>query len=205
MKSLSAGVRVAVLFVLLAVAAYIIWKNLGQNPAGSEHQQLFARFRDASGLPKGSKVVVAGLPKGEVTQLTVDGRYARVTFKLSTDIPVWTSAVVIKKATSLLGENYLEIDPGDETRQAPDGTMRTFTRLGPPCKDYESRDDKLRDGCRQVLNVVEATTPDQQLHRIEQTIPNVDRVLDSVRDLSEDLRRITNGPLGSVANRLVGP
>ena len=72
MKSVSAGVRVALLFLLLAVGAYIVWKNLGQNPAGKDTQVLFARFRDASGLPKGSKVVVAGLPQGEVTELAVE-------------------------------------------------------------------------------------------------------------------------------------
>ena len=55
-----------------------------------------------------------------------------------------------------------------------------------------------------VPNVIEATTPDQLLHRIEQTLPNVDRVLESVRDLSEDVRRIVNGPLQSVATRVDG-
>ena len=53
-------------------------------------------------------------------------------------------------------------------------------------------------------NVVEATTPDQLLHRIEQTLPNVDRVLESVRDLSEDVRRIVNGPMANVATRIDG-
>lgn len=204
MKSVSAGVRVAILFLLLAVGTYIVWKNLGQNPAGEDTQVLFARFRDASGLPKGSKVVVAGLPQGEVIGLAVDGRYAKVTFKLSRDIQVWTSATVIKKATSLLGENYLEIDPGEEVRQAPDGTQQTFTRLGPPCQGYASDDPAKRDACRRVPNVVEATTPDQLLHRIEQTLPNVDRVLESVRDLSEDVRRIVNGPMANVATRIDG-
>ena len=203
MKALSAGVRVAILFLLLAIGGYLVWKNLGQNPAGKAHYTLFARFRDASGLPKGSKVVVAGLPKGEVTELEVDGRYAKVTFKLSDDIEVYASAIVIKKATSLLGDNYLEIDPGAAETQAPDGTKRTFGLLGPKCADYNAEGAK-GDACRQVPNVIEATTPDQLLHRIEQTLPNVDRVLESVRDLSEDTRRIVNGPIASVATRVDG-
>lgn len=198
MKAVSAGVRVAVLFLLLAVGGYLVWKNLGQNPAGSSSYTLFAKFRDASGLPKGSKVVIAGLPKGEVTDLSVEGRYAKVTFKLDDKVVVWSSAIVIKKATSLLGDNYLEIDPGEQVRQAPDGTKETFTVLGPGCKEPDS------DGCRQVRNVVEATTPDALLHRIEQTLPNVDRVLESVRDLSEDVRNVVNGPLKSVATRVDG-
>ncbi len=204
MKAVSAGVRVAILFLLLAIGGYLVWKNLGQNPAGKNNYTLFARFRDASGLPKGSKVVVAGIPVGQVTGLDVSGRYAEVTFKISNEIEVWSSAVVIKKATSLLGDNYLEIDPGESVKQLPDGTKQTFIRLGPRCPTYEDSDRSKSDPCRQIPNVVEATTPDQLLHRIEQTLPNVDRVLESVRDLSEDVRRIVNGPLNSVATRVDG-
>jgi phospholipid/cholesterol/gamma-HCH transport system substrate-binding protein len=203
-KSLSAGVRVAILFLLLVLGGYLVWKNLGQDPAGSNNYTLYAKFRDASGLPKGSKVVVAGLPQGEVIDLEVEGRYAKVTFKLRDEIDVWTSGVVIKKATSLLGDNYLEIDPGERSKQMPDGTSREFSLLGPECGTYKDSDRRKSDLCRQIPNVVEATTPDQLMHRIEQTLPNVDRVLASVRDLSEDVRRIVNGPLQSVATRIDG-
>jgi phospholipid/cholesterol/gamma-HCH transport system substrate-binding protein len=204
MKSLSASIRVGILFVLLSVGSYLVWKNLGQDPAGKDNYTLFAKFRDASGLPKGSKVVVAGLPKGEVIGLEIEGRYAKVTFKVDDEITVWSSAVIIKKARSLLGDNYLEIDPGEEVKQAPDGTRQTFTKLGPGCATYRDSDRRKSDACRQIPNVVEATTPDQLLHRMEQTLPNVDRVLESVRDLSEDVRRIVNGPLQSVATRVDG-
>ncbi len=216
MRGLSAGVRVGVLFLLLAVGAYVVWKNLG---GASEEggQELFVRFRDASNLPKGSKVVVAGLKKGMVTKLVVDGRYARVHFTLSSDIPVWSNAVVAKKASSLLGENYLEIDPGSAIDQTPDGTTVTFTPLGnantkgdpakgvpahPPCPDYNSDNPEKRRVCREINRAIEAVTPDQLIHRIEATLPNVDKVLESVRDLSEDVRRIVNGPMASVAQRV---
>jgi len=203
-KSLSAGVRVGVLFLLVTIGGYLVWKNLGQNPAGKDNYTLFAKFRDASGLPKGTKVVVAGLPKGEVTGLEIEGRYAKVTFKVDDEITVWTSAVIVKKARSLLGDNYLEIDPGEEVKQAPDGSRQTFTKVGPGCPTYKDSDRRKSDPCRQIANVIEATTPDQLLHRIEQTLPNVDRVLESVRDLSEDVRRIVNGPMQAVATRVDG-
>jgi len=203
-KSVSAGVRVAILFFLVLIGGYLVWRNLGQNPAGKDNYTLYAKFRDASGLPKGTKVVVAGLPKGEVIGLEIDGRFAKVTFKVDNEIAVWTSAVIVKKARSLLGDNYLEIDPGEEVKQAPDGTHQTFTKLGPGCPTYKDTERRKSDVCRQIANVIEATTPDQLLHRIEQTLPNVDRVLESVRDLSEDVRRIVNGPLQSVATRVDG-
>src|SRR5258706_9727131 len=76
--------------------------------------------------------------------------------------------------------------------------------LAPGCETLEDSDRRKSDVCRQIPNVIEATTPDQLLHRIEQTLPNVDRVLESVRDLSEDLRGIVNGPLKNVAQRVDG-
>jgi phospholipid/cholesterol/gamma-HCH transport system substrate-binding protein len=201
MKGLSAGVRVGILFVLLAVGAYLVWKNLGDSD-DEGGQEFFVRMRDASGLPKGSKVVVAGLKKGIVTKLEVDGRYAKIHFTLSPQIPVWSSAVVFKKASSLLGENYLEIDPGEETRQSPDGTAIKFTPLGIPCPDYNAAAGPKRDACREIPSKVEAVTPDQLIQRIEASTQNVDKVLDSVRDLSEDVRRIVNGPMARVAIRV---
>lgn len=204
MKGISAGVRVAILFLLVSLGGYVVWKNLGQSASGSDSYELIARFRDASGLPKGSKVVVAGLPQGEVTGLEVDGRYAKITFRLRSKIDVFQSGVVVKKASSLLGDNFLEIDPGEPKKQMPDGTTKVFPQLGPTCPTYSDDDEKKAEPCRLIPNVIEATTPDQLLRRIEQTVPNVDRVLESVRDLSEDLRRVVNGPLSSVANRVDG-
>ncbi|MBA3459769.1 MAG: MCE family protein [Deltaproteobacteria bacterium] len=204
MKALSAGVRVGVLFILLAVGGYVVWKNLGRDAAGKDAVEYVAKFRDASGLPKGSKVVVAGIPMGEVTKLEVQGRYARVEFKVRDEVKVYSSGVVIKKATSLLGDNYLEIDPGEASKQRPDGTRQDYIVLGPECATYNDSDQAKSDACRQIPNVIESTTPDQLMHRIEQTLPNVDRVLESVRDLSEDVRRIVNGPLQSVATRVDG-
>jgi phospholipid/cholesterol/gamma-HCH transport system substrate-binding protein len=205
MKGLSAGVRVGILFMLLAVGAYVVWKNLGGDDTQAG-QELFVRIKDASGLPKGSKVVVAGLMKGGVSRLEVDGRYARIYFTLSDDIRVWSNATLSKKASSLLGENYLEVDPGEAVTQKADGTTIAATPLGQSgdhrCPDYNSTDRVKREACRRIVNVVEAVTPDQLIHRIEETLPNVDRVLESVRDLSEDVRRIVNGPMQRVADRV---
>lgn len=204
MKGVSSGIKVALLFLLVTVGGYLVWKNLGQNPAGDDNYTLYAEFKDAAGLPEGSKVVVAGLPQGEVTSLKVVGRRARVTFKVSDKIKVWSSGMVVKKAKSLLGDNYLELDPGEEVMQLPDGTTRKHTLLGPACPTYKDDSEEKSRPCRKVPQVVEATTPDQLMHRIEQTLPNVDAVLTSVRDLSEDVRRIVNGPLQSVATRVDG-
>ena len=187
MRPVAAGVKVGILVMALLLGSYTVWKSLGADPAGSDNITLWARFRDASGMPVGSKVVVAGLPVGEITSLQIDGRYAKVRFKIRADIAVWSSGVVFKKAASLLGDHYLEIDPGSAEGAAETGELAPATRL------------KNGD---QIVRVVESTSPDALLRRIDQSLPNVDAVLLSVKDLSEDMRRLVNGPIASVANRV---
>jgi phospholipid/cholesterol/gamma-HCH transport system substrate-binding protein len=187
MKSISAGVKVAVLFLLMTGGSYAVWKNLSNDATGGNGYPLFARFRDASGLPVGSKVVIAGLPVGQVTSLSIDGRYARVVFRVRNDVKIWDSATVVKKSKSLLGDHYLEIDPGSAETVAPDGSKAPHTLL-------------IADN--QVPRVIEATSPDALMHQSEETLTKVDNVLLSMKDLSDDVRRIVNGPLSSVASRV---
>lgn len=188
MKNLSAGIKVGVLVILAAVGGWLVWTNLATDPAGKDNYWLKARFRDASGLPTGSKVVVAGIPVGEILSTEIDGRRAMVRFKVRKDIKIYDSAIVYKKATSLLGNYYIEIDPGDPiTTSAEDGSQLTH---------------KILAQGEEIPHVVEATSPDQLLRRIEQSLPNVDEVLKSVRDLAEDLRRLVNGPVASVVGRV---
>ena len=187
MNWLSHGVKVGVLALLLVGGAFIVWRSIGSRASGQDSYRLAALFRDASGLPVGSKVMVAGLPVGEISGLSIDGRYAKITFRVRDVVTVWSNAVVLKKSTSLLGAYYLEIDPGGE--EALDAEGKTLTNK------------QLADG-DMIDHVIEATTPDELLRRIEETLPNVDKVLLSVRDLSEDLRRITNGPLASALGRV---
>src|SRR5690349_17050640 len=187
MKTLSAGIKVGILVILLVVAGWVVWTKIITSPAGSGGYWLKARFRDASGLPTGSKVVVAGIPVGEILSTSIEGRKAVVRFKIRKDLKVYDSAVVFKKATSLLGNYYIEVDPGDAMTVSADGTQTTHVVL------------KQGD---EIMHVVEATSPDQLLRRIEQSLPNVDEVLKSVRDLAEDLRRLANGPVASMVGRL---
>jgi len=187
MNWLSHGVKIGVLALLLVGGSFIIWRSLGSKASGEDSYGLSAKFRDASGLPVGSQVMVAGLPVGEISELSIDGRYARISFRVRDDVVVWSNAVVLKKSSSLLGAYYLEIDPGMPQSVDAEGSRVDNRQLG--------------DGDT-VERVVEATTPDELLRRIEETMPNVDKVLLSVRDLSEDLRRLANGPLASTLERI---
>jgi phospholipid/cholesterol/gamma-HCH transport system substrate-binding protein len=187
MKRLSASVKVGILFLLLIGGSYGVWKTIGQRPSGASSFEVWARFGDASGLPEGSRVVIAGLPVGEIAKLSVDGRYARVTIRMREDVELYDNAIAIKKSASLLGDYFIEIDPGHAESVNAEGKTQVHRRL------------KSGD---QIVHVIEATSPDQLMRRIEETLPKVDAVLLSVRDLSEDVRGLVNGPIASTFARV---
>lgn len=130
--------------------------------------------------------MIAGLPVGQVTSLSIDGRYARVKFHVRSDVKVWDSATVVKKSKSLLGDHYLEIDPGGAE------TVTLMAANSTPCSPLTARS----------RGSSKPASPDALMHQSEETAGKVDNVLLSVKDLSDDVRRIVNGPLSSVASRV---
>lgn len=187
MKGISAAVKVGILFTIMVVGSYGVFKTVSQRPSGESDFEVWSRLDDAAGLPVGSQVVVAGLPIGQVHSLRIDGRFARVTVRVRDDVVLWENAVLFKKSSSLLGNFYLEIDPG---------TPETVSALGgkTPNKQLASGDE--------IVRVVEATSVDMLLRRLDESLPKVDAVLLSVRDLSEDVRDVVNGPLASLMGRI---
>ncbi|MCP4449137.1 MAG: MCE family protein [Myxococcales bacterium] len=187
MKGVTAVVKVGILFIVMVVGSYGVFKTVSEQPSGESEFEVWARLDDAAGLPAGSQVVVAGLPVGQVSELRIDGRFARVTVRMRDDVTIWGNAVLFKKSSSLLGNFYLEIDPG---------SPESISALGQvtPSRQLPSGSE--------IVRVVEATSVDMLLRRLDESMPKVDAVLLSVRDLSEDVRGVVNGPLASVMSRV---
>jgi phospholipid/cholesterol/gamma-HCH transport system substrate-binding protein len=78
-----------------------------------------AIFKDATGLEKKSPVQIAGIPVGEITDISLyNGQLARVALRIRKDVHLHTDAAVTKRSTSLLGDMMLDVFPG--TPEAPD-------------------------------------------------------------------------------------
>lgn len=70
-----------------------------------------ALFDDVTGLVPGARVMVAGVPVGQVRKLAVENGRARVHFVLYTGHGVTEGARAAVRARSLLGEKYLAMVP----------------------------------------------------------------------------------------------
>src|SRR5215210_637090 len=109
----AAKVGVVMLFAL-AVVGYFILKIEDVSLSRSKSmREVKAMFDDVAGLDDESAVRIAGVRKGHVTDIKVlrDGR-AVVTMQVDDDVPLHANAQAKVANLGLLGEKYIELDPG---------------------------------------------------------------------------------------------
>jgi phospholipid/cholesterol/gamma-HCH transport system substrate-binding protein len=117
-------VLVALAGVAIAAAAIL--------SGGSKAYTMYAQFRDTGGLRQGFKVRIDGAPVGQVASLRLDSR-DHVVAELSIDksaTPVGSNAHATVRAADLLGEKYVDLQPGDRQQPARSGTVIPTSRTG---------------------------------------------------------------------------
>lgn len=151
-----------------------------------------ARFGDAAGLDPGARVAVAGVEVGRVDHFDLDGDVAVATLEIREDARIPKDARVRVRQKSLLGEKYVELDPG--TQGGPlladgdvvpvDGTQveidELLSRLGPAIEAMDS--ERTRAAFARLAERLEG---DPEL--LPRLIENLDKTLQNAADASEDV------------------
>ncbi|HZS38499.1 MAG TPA: MlaD family protein [Polyangia bacterium] len=178
MRSTGAAIKVGLTVMVIAILAFGGFRWISKGISGGAGYSVWALFRDATGLVDKSRVQIAGLNIGEIGDRRLDGAFARVTIRLKPNVKLYTNATIFKKSASLLGEFYLEIDPG--TPESPD-----------PLTGQIIQNRQLQDG-DQIKNVVEAVTVTDILVQVNETLP-------VLRQILLDVQKLTQGPLRQIA------
>ncbi|MDP2339792.1 MAG: MlaD family protein [Deltaproteobacteria bacterium] len=100
----------AVVSGVIAVFVWLTFSLGGGAPTGSKAYVLL--FDSALGLSVDNAVAVAGVKVGVVDDISVDGRRARVTVLIAPDVVVFADARAAVRGKTLLGEKYVDLDPG---------------------------------------------------------------------------------------------
>lgn len=79
---------------------------------GNSQKRLATTFDQVAGLSLQSAVRVAGVKVGAVTAIELDGKRARVVLTLPKDFKVYRDASASLSSIGILGEKYIELDPG---------------------------------------------------------------------------------------------
>ncbi|MGE4425245.1 MAG: MlaD family protein [Solirubrobacteraceae bacterium] len=100
-----------------AVVGYIVVSG------GEDPYRVQVELDNAGGLRQHSSVKIAGVPGGSVSKIEVtDKDTAVATLDLDDNAaPIGRNATVKIRPTDLLGERYVDLDPGDAGRAAPAG------------------------------------------------------------------------------------
>ena len=129
-------------FVLLGIAA-IVWfaVEAGAGVAiGGSTYEVNARFTNIGGLKSGSQVFIAGVPVGRVEKIDLDAQYvAIVHLNLQQQVHVPSDTIASIKTSGLIGDKYIALAPGADSKNLPPGGTITDTESAMDLESIISR------------------------------------------------------------------
>lgn len=102
-------------FVLAGLAAvfYLALQVGSAQFFDRDNYELEARFGSASGVNPGSRIEIAGVRIGTVKDISLnDNFYAIATLELPNDIQLDDDTIASVKTSGLIGDRFIELDPG---------------------------------------------------------------------------------------------
>lgn len=185
--------------VLLALVAIARYPSLFRR--GREYR---ATFHSVAGLNPGDEVRFGGLLVGAVTDMELDpGERTRilVRFKVRPSTPVRTDTRAVITQVGLLGEPYLNLEPGrPDSPVLPDGSMlassetMSFQGAVERIARFLDRADTLMGGLQRVSEAEPWERIDRTLTRFDRLVENTgagsDRLLRQLDVASRQLARV---------------
>lgn len=108
-------------FVVVSLGL-LLWLAQSIGALGSRDGNRYQVTLDtAAGLVKDNAVKIAGVKVGTIERVDVDGERAVLTLLVDRDVELHQDAVALVRAKSLLGEKYLQLEPGSEGPLLADG------------------------------------------------------------------------------------
>jgi phospholipid/cholesterol/gamma-HCH transport system substrate-binding protein len=201
-KNLGPAIKVGITVIIAVVLGYWATMMLAKGSCGGKEENLVvhAYFADATNLVEKSRVQIAGLHMGHLVskelnvqpprqELIDQRRFAKITVALDKQVILYRNARIFKKSASLLGEFYLEIDPG--TADYTDAAGKRH------------KDDRIKSG-DEIKIVIEGVTTEQVIRQTEKLFKQMNEVIPTLNRIAGDIRAFTkpNGPLSSITKNI---
>ena len=124
MAEVSRAAKVGIMTLVLAGAAVAIYKFVSREAGTEGGYYVWATLPDVTGVAPHSRVMISGIQVGVIDKIALDPQtqQARLVIKMNPDVPLYrdlpdrpgSGAGVGKRASSLIGENYIVLAPGTE-------------------------------------------------------------------------------------------
>ena len=179
MRRSFAAFTVGALSLVILVATYLLFQYTSERMSGGKGYRVYALFHNALGIYEKTRVLSAGLRVGQVEERVLDQETgkAKVFIRIDPEIRIYQNAVLGKKSASLLGEYYLDVDPGTPF------VMKDGKQVEVP---------RLKEG-DQITHVTEPAEMGEMMDTVNTILPVLKAIL-------EDVKGLTAGPIKDIAN-----
>ncbi len=179
MRRSFAALTVGALTLVMLAASYLLFQYTSERMSGGKGYRVYGLFHNALGVYEKTRVLSAGLRVGQVEERVLDQETgkAKVFLRIDPEIRLYANAAIGKKSASLLGEYYLDIDPG-----TPFAT-RDGKKVEIP---------RLKEGDR-IMFVTEPA-------EVGEIMDSVNTILPVLKAILDDVKGLTSGPIKDIAN-----
>ncbi|MDR0622115.1 MAG: MCE family protein [Deltaproteobacteria bacterium] len=177
------------LFILLALAA-LIWMTFrlgGFHRSVQNFYEVDAIFPEAAGLKVGVTVQVAGIAVGRVESIELYEDQAKVSMLVRNDVPLPVDTVAQIKTQGVLGDKYIELAPGKDTRNyLSSGEQIQKTLESPDMSELFQKLSSVADDIKVLTSALASDDGGQDLRDI----------VVNLKELSENINGLvkTSGP-----------
>lgn len=221
MGKLKTEVKVGIFVVLGIIFLTYMTVNIEKiQVTGEKGYNVYVSLDTAQGLVKNSTAKTAGVEIGRITDISLTDKKAKLTINLPHHIKLRKDAKAYVKMESLLGEKFLEIDPGSIS--APEIKPGEEIQQGAPPPDMDKLIGQLnsiasdiksitlpiseaiggKDGKESIKSIVdnirEASTSFN--HIMKNNDDKIDRIMTNMEKFTRDLPAISKDTRNLVAN-----
>lgn len=185
-----------VMLIALAVLGYFILRIEDISLSRSRTtREIKAVFDDVAGLDDESAVRIAGVRKGHVTDIKVrpDGS-AEVTMTVDDDVPLHADATAHVANLGLLGEKYIELEPGSAKTPVLPPTQTVVIRGTQPASfdDVTDQVSAIADDVKAITASLRAVAGGPQGQQ------RLDEIVENVRGITAEVRLLIAANRGNV-------
>lgn len=190
-----------VMLIALAVLGYFVIRIEDISLSRSRTtREIKAVFDDVAGLDDESSVRIAGVRKGHVTDIKVrpDGS-AEVTMEVDDDVPLHADATARVANLGLLGEKYIELDPGTGKTPVLSPAETVVIRGSAPATfdDVTDQISSIAEDVKAITTSLRAVTAGPQGQQ------RLDEIVENVRDITAEVRLLIAANRANVDATLV--
>ncbi|HMC21789.1 MAG TPA: MlaD family protein [Thermoanaerobaculia bacterium] len=186
---MSSAAKVGIfMLIILTILGYFILKIEDIRPSRKGTKTVVAIFDSVAGLDNKSKVRVAGVPVGTVTDIELrkeDGK-AKVTMEIDRDVQLHSGAFARVVNLGLLGEKYIEIVPGPVNAPVFPEEQAVVLRGNQPASidDVTNQISAIATDVKAITESLRTVMGGPQgEQRLQEIVANVQEITAQVRDL----------------------